>query len=280
MILATRDDELARACADDAIEALAARFPGELELHRIAVEDPDERLSRAAADVAVHRGDQLPLRLPSDSVLAYLPRRAATDALIAHAPLAALPPKARIETSSARRRAMLLRARQDLAVEDERGHLTERVESWRRGESHGVITATAAVKRLGIDAPFYELDAAVFVPGAGQGAIACVGKAGSRFEEFLGGIDDERTHIEVEVERSILLSLGGNADLPIGVRATKRGDSLMVHAVVLSADGQRAATLKEAIDAKDALYHADDFSEKLRGLGADVLLAGAKAAPR
>ncbi len=279
LILAGREGELARALADDVEAALRSRFPEDLDIHRMKDVSPDARLAAGDADVAVARAERLPLALPADTVVAaYLPRGPVTDALLSDFSLPRLPPKARIATSNLRRRAMLLRTRGDLAIQEVRAEARERVRLWRIGEFDGVVTATASLRRLAIDEPFAELDPGVFVPSPGQGAVACLCKAGSRFQEFLEGIDHARTRAEVEVERAVLRGIGGDPGLPVGIHATLRGDSLAVQAVVLSLDGRRAVTLRESIAAKDALYHADEFGEKLRRMGSDVLLARARRA--
>ena len=43
-------------------------------------------------------------------------------------------------------------------------------------------------------------------------------------------------------------------------------------------DGRRAVTLKHDLSSKDPLYEADEFAERLRRMGADVLLEQARRA--
>ena len=277
MILATRGSELARAHGSDVQDALAARFPAEIDVQRIVREDGNESVLRGEADVAVHRMEHLPPKIHEDLVIAgLLPRGPFTDALVSDASMKDLPKEGRVATTNIRRRAMLLRARADLKIVEAHADVKERIGSWRVGDVDAVVLPTASVKRLAIEAPFEELDPATFVPGAGQGALGCVCKRGSRFEEFLEGIDDGRTRSEVEVERAILHALGANLGMPVGLHAAKRGTQLTVHAIVLSLDGRRAVSMKEVIAAPDALYHADELGERLKGMGADVLLDKAR----
>ena len=279
MIVASLGSDLARAHAEDVRESLASRYPGEVELHPLVVDDLLGSVLAGKADVAVHRMEHLDAGIPEDLTLAaLLPRRSFTDALVADAPLRSLPRQARIGTSNVRRRALLLRARPDLQVLETHADVRSRIQQWRVGEWDGVVLPTISLKRLDLDAPFEELDPSTFVPSAGQGAIGCVCKRGSPFEAFLEGIDDARTRTEVEIERSVLHALGARPGAPVGVHAAKRGDRVVVNAVVVSLDGRRAVTLKHDLSAKDALYEADEFAERLRRMGGDVLLEQARKA--
>ena len=301
MILATRGSDLALAQTREVWDMLAARFEEELDLQRIVVKttgdvlkdatlrefggkgafvmEIDERVMAGEADVAVHSMKDVPTKMHEDLVVAaILPRRDFTDALVSDFPLAELPRGARIGTSSVRRKALLLRARPDLTIAEIRGNVPTRIRKWRAGEYDGVVLSTAGLKRLGLDDPHEPLDPNVFIPEPGQGAIACVCKRGSRFDEFLESIDDAETRAEVTAEREVLRALGGGCVAPVGVHATKTGEQLDVHAIVLSLDGRRAVTLRETISAQDPEYGADEIARKLKRMGGDVLLAEARKA--
>jgi hydroxymethylbilane synthase len=209
-------------------------------------------------------------------VAAILPRSAFEDALISDRTLETLPHRARIGTSSVRRRAMLLRARPDLQVAEIRGNVPTRVAKWRRGEYDGVVLSAAGLRRLGIDPPHQVLDPEVFVPEPGQGAIACVCRAGAPEEPYLRAIDDRTTRLEVEAEREVLHALGGGCVAPVGVHATLRGDALTIRAIVLSPDGRTAVSVHRTVAAKDSRHEADMIAEELRAMGADALLEQAR----
>ncbi len=277
MIVAARGDELGRAIARDVTDALAARFPDQIDFLSLAADELNAPVTTGRADVAVHRLEHLPPALPGGlTMAAILPRRAFTDALVSDFSFADLPREARIATSDFRRRAMLLRSRPDLKVIEAHSDVRTRVKMWRVGEWDGLVLPTYALRRLALETPIEEFDPASFVPSAGQGALACVCKPGSRFEEFLQGIDDAQTRAEVEVERAILRGIGGEPGLPVGIHAVRRRDSVTALALVLSLDGRSAVTLKRDLPAKEPLYEADEFAEQLKRMGADVLVAQAR----
>ncbi len=277
LTLACYGDDLARALAREAERALAARFPGELAVRTVGVEALEARLLAENVDVSVYPMDHLPFGLPDGLALAaVLPRRTPTDSLVSNFLLADLPRGATVATSHLRRRSMLLRARPDLRIVETHEDVRERVKQWRIGEVDGVALGTAGLDLLGIEAPRAELDARAFVPSAGQGAIGLVCRKGSPFEEIAQAADDVRARQEVQVERGILRALDGGTIAPIGIRASWRGAQLHVHAVILSLDGRRAVTLKEAITAKDPLYEADELAHRLQRMGGDILLEQAR----
>ncbi|MFB6218591.1 MAG: hydroxymethylbilane synthase [Halobacteriaceae archaeon] len=91
----------------------------------------DEEVLGGEADLAVHSMKDMPTDQPDDLVVAGVPRRAsARDALVTPdgTGLDGLPAGAVVGTSSVRRRAQLLAARPDLAVEPLRGNVDTRVE--------------------------------------------------------------------------------------------------------------------------------------------------------
>ncbi|MFQ5920097.1 MAG: hydroxymethylbilane synthase [Thermoplasmata archaeon] len=301
MILATRGSELALAQTQEVWNALVTKFPDDLELQNVVVrtsgdvlkdaalrdfggkgafvKEIDDRVLSEEADVAVHSLKDLPTKMHPDLIVAaILPRSAFTDALVSDYPLADLPAGARLGTSSVRRRAMLLRAQADLRVREIRGNVPTRVEKWRKGEYDGVVLSTAGLARLQIDAPYEQLDPEFFVPEPGQGAIACVCKMGSEFEEFLKSIDNTRTRKEVEVEREVLHAVGGGCVAPVGVLAIQQGNELTVRATVLSLDGRRVVTVQRTVPTEDGLSHANGMAEELKQRGADVLLEEARRA--
>jgi hydroxymethylbilane synthase len=300
MTLATRGSELALAQTQEVWGALAALFPA-LELRKAVVKtsgdvledaalrdfggkgafvtEIDERVRAGEADVAVHSLKDVPTEIAEAFVVAaILPRPAFEDVLVSDHTLAALSQGARIGTSSVRRRAMLLRARPDLQVAEIRGNVPTRVAKWRRGEYDGVVLSAAGLRRLGIDASHEVLDPEVFVPEPGQGAVACICRAGAPEEPYLRAIDDRTTRVEVEAEREVLHALGGGCVAPVGVHATLRGESLTIRAIVLSLDGRTAVAVHRTVPAKDPRREANAIAEELRAMGADALLEEARRA--
>ena len=128
-----------------------------------------------SVDIAVHSLKDLPTQGPAELVLAAVPpREDVADALISptHRTLDALPPGAKVGTSSPRRRAQLLFRRPDLEVVTIRGNVETRLNQALEGRLDAVVLAWAGLKRLGLESHVTQrLAPPEFLPAVGQGAL-------------------------------------------------------------------------------------------------------------
>ncbi|MBX6377192.1 MAG: hydroxymethylbilane synthase, partial [Clostridia bacterium] len=194
--MGTRGSRLALAQAQRVAAALCRRWPGlvvetvvirtrgdvtvrplgELGGDGLFTRAIEEALLEGRVDLAVHSAKDLPTRLAGGCVVAAWPERASVaDVLVSRtgAGLAELPPGARVGTSSPRRAALLRELRPDLAVVPLRGNVETRLRRVEEGEVDAAVLAEAGLVRLGLETcRTQRLDPAVFVPAAGQGALA------------------------------------------------------------------------------------------------------------
>lgn len=139
----------------------------------------DQALLAGEVDAAVHSAKDVPNRLREGlSLLALTRSLDETDALVAGCPLGELPPASRIGTSSQLRRREILSLRPDLRLVDIRGNIEERIAMVDRGEVDGIIVATCAVKRLGLESRIAETLTYETTPLQGQ--LAVVGRVNDR----------------------------------------------------------------------------------------------------
>ncbi|MSQ42224.1 MAG: hydroxymethylbilane synthase [Dehalococcoidia bacterium] len=265
--IATRGSPLALAQTRLAIDALRAVDP-ELETSVVEVSTEGDRdrttplavlggrgvfvravedvLLEGRADLAVHSLKDVPGELAPGLVLgAFLPRGDARDALVASAGrrLAALPPGARVGTSSQRRVALLRALRPDLAVREIRGNVDTRLRKVADGEYDGAVLAAAGLERLGRLAEATQLfEAAEFPPAPGQGVIALQCRAGGdpadrALRALLARVDDGATRAAAAAERGFLAALGAGCALPVGAYARLDGGLLTVRGVIADPAG-------------------------------------------
>ncbi len=223
-----------------------AKSPGELRRFGVGVfvREIESALLGGQVDVAIHSFKDMPLGLPDGTVIAATPERAdPRDALVSRdgLGLAELAEGGRVGTSSARRRAQLLRARPDLEAVDIRGNLDTRIRKVEEGEDGlaAIIVAAAGLDRSGRTGRAAEIfDVSSFVPAASQGALAvqCRVDDGATCE-LVSTIDHLPTRIASEAERAILAALGGSCRVPVGVLAAVEGDGFSIIASVLSLNG-------------------------------------------
>lgn len=227
-------------------------------------------------DVAVHSLKDLPTAPIDGLVLAAVPpREAVFDALIAprHRTLAALPPGARIGTSSLRRRALLGHARPDAVVVDLRGNVETRLRQALEGSLDAVILAEAGLRRLGLDPHATErLGLPAFLPAVGQGALGLECRAGdAATRSLLAALDDSASHRAVVAERALLAALHGGCLVPLGAWARDEGGALRLDAAVLDPEGRRR--LDASASGGDPLELGREVAARLLDQGAADLLA-------
>ena len=194
-------------------------------------------------DLAVHSMKDLPTDLPDGLCIAAIPAREdPRDVLVTQSGLFLdqLQKGAKIGTTSPRRRSQLLHLRPDLQVVDVRGNLDTRLRKLHETDLDGVILAAAGIKRLigeEIITEYFEGDR--MVPAAGQGALGIETRtADLEIKTLLGAINDSYSEAEVFAERAVLRELGGGCQVPIGVNARLKDDSLHLIATVCNLDGK------------------------------------------
>ena len=126
-----------------------------------------------------------------------------------------------IGTSSSRRKSQVLALRQDLTIKDLRGNVPTRVEKLKSGAYDAILLAYAGVSRLNLDLgglKVVKLDPEEFVPAPAQGVLALqIRKNETKLSELLAEINNEEVQQQILIERSILKSMDGGCQLPLGV---------------------------------------------------------------
>jgi hydroxymethylbilane synthase len=287
--IGTRGSALALVQANEVGDALRARghqveiVPMRTEGDRLAtvklaavggkglfVREIEDALLARTIDVAVHSLKDLPADLPAGLVLAAFPlREDPHDILVTRTPggLESLAPGSVVGTSSPRRRALVLAARPDLAIEPLRGNVDTRLRKLQSEGLDAIVLAAAGVKRLGLRPPHAEaLAVETFVPAVGQGVLGLEARADdARVLAELAALDDRTTRACAEAERAFLARLGASCVTPVAAHASMNDGTLVMRALVVSEDGSKI--LRERGTAAPAV--AETLGRRL----ADALLA-------
>ena len=229
-------------------------------------------------DLAVHSLKDLATELPEGLCIAAIPTREdPRDVLITASglPLEDLLNGATIGTTSPRRKAQLLHIRQDLQVVDIRGNIDTRLRKLHETGLDGIILAAAGINRLRkpeVITQFFDVER--MIPAVGQGALAIETRQGdTALETLLEPLNDPKTVAEVTAERSMLESLGGGCQVPIGAYAKHVDDELSLIGVVCHPEGA-LRIVKSAKGEPNAAQHLGEVvAERLREGGATGLLA-------
>ena len=225
----------------------------------------EDALLRGEIDLAVHSLKDMPTLLPDGLALAAIPAREDPRDALVGSTLVEIPEGARVGTSSLRRAAQLRHLRPDLNVQTIRGNVDTRLRKLDEGQFDVIVLASAGLRRLGWEHRIAEsLDPSVMCPAVGQGALAIETRVG---DSICQQLDNAPTRICVMAERSLLATLGGGCQVPIGAHARLEGDSLHLLGVIVAPDGSRVIRLEtQGPAAKGETLGAE--------LGASLLAAG------
>jgi hydroxymethylbilane synthase len=264
--LSTRGDEV----LDRSLSTIGGKglFMKELELAML----------RGEADCAVHSLKDVPMELDGPFVLpAILERADHADAFVSNRydNIDALPPGARVGSSSLRRQAQLRARRPNLQLVDLRGNVNTRLAKLDADEYDAIILACAGLQRLGFDARIRaRLDAPAWLPAPAQGAITVECREDDAATRALCAVlDHAPTRICVEAERAMNRALHGSCQVPVAAFARlHEGHLHLVGAVGSARDGRsvRADAIGHA-NAPDAL--GERLAQELLALGAGEFIA-------
>ncbi len=226
-------------------------------------------------DLAVHSLKDLQTQIPAGLKLAAVTKRHnVEDVLIARKKgitIQSLPEFGVVATGSLRRRSQLLHLRPDLSILDLRGNVPSRIQKFLESEWDAIILARAGVERLNLKKHISSyIPTQEILPAVGQGALGIeIYEENKLVEEIIQSIHHEDTYKAVLAERSLLRTLEGGCQVPIGAYAEVKATGLYLDAMVGSLDG--------SITYRKKLRGSKNDSETLGNvLAKELLKAGAK----
>jgi hydroxymethylbilane synthase len=268
-------------------DKLAEAKLSEIGGKRLFVKEIEDALLAGEVDLAVHSSKDMPAVLPDGLQLgAVLPREDARDAVVLPvqegAPLTLdelvkhLGRAPRIGTSSIRRTAQLTRLFPGAHFLPVRGNLGTRLAKLDAGRDFdAIVLAAAGLKRLQRgDRISALLPVDGCVPAPGQGIIAVETREGDgRVLEALSRLNDPSALAALTAERAVVTHLGGGCQMPIGAHAILEDGDLAMTAIVVSADGARAARAEARGRTANAHAVGIEVAEQLLARGAGEILA-------
>ncbi|MBZ5662925.1 MAG: hydroxymethylbilane synthase [Acidobacteriia bacterium] len=244
----------------------------------VFIKELEDALLDLRVDLAVHSMKDVPTEMPAGLTLSAICRREdVRDALlsVSGATLESLPKAARVGTSSLRRQAQLLHARNDLRMLELRGNVDTRIEKLKRGDYDAIVLAKAGLDRIGLSAHITQvLPQEVSLPAAGQGAIGIESRAAdTETLRVLAQLNHAETRCSVIAERAALAGLDGGCQVSIGAWARVENGKLTLDVAVLSPDGSKRISEKDSGAPEQAEAIGASIAKKLRERGAAALLA-------
>ena len=232
----------------------------------------EEALLAGSIDLAVHSLKDMPTALPQGLTLAAIPpREDPRDALIGRA-LVDSHAGDKVGTSSLRRAAQLHALGRGLAIETLRGNVDTRLRKLDEGQYASIVLAAAGLRRLGWADRIRELlDADVMCPAPGQGALAIETRDDDGpAREFARKLNHPPSNTAVTAERSLLATLEGGCQVPIGAYAHLEDTAIHLRAIVATPDGSRI--VRDRASGADAVALGRELGERLLAAGAREIL--------
>ncbi|NRA43833.1 MAG: hydroxymethylbilane synthase [Oligoflexales bacterium] len=273
------------------------RFLHEIGGKGVFVKEIEQALLDGKADIAVHSLKDLPAQLPDPfAFAAVLPRHKSGDTMVLHpraasrvqdediltAELFAALGSISVGTGSLRRSCFLKAVNQDAKVVPIRGNVDTRLSKLRNGDWDSLILAGASFERLGLapELKQLQLDPHWFIPSPSQGALVVESLSNFEFIQDLQFLDCLQTRTRVSIERQVLLGLGGDCTLPIGVHSYYEGGELKLAASVLNHSGQEARVSLSWAAEGDMLAKSNELAgevvQSLVGAGVNPILKSLK----
>lgn len=243
------------------------------------VKELEQALIDRRIDFAVHSLKDVPTELPEGlCLLAVMERLDPGDALVAKGKLTDLPPGSKIGTGSLRRVIQLTRLRPDLKPCSIRGNIDTRLRKVASGEVDGIITATAALIRLGWEDKITEyLPLDTFLPAAGQGALVVEARLDNKdLADIITPLNHLPTWQSITAERTFLSTVGSGCRAPVAVLGTVNASTLTLEAMIASYDGQEKLQLSEQGIATSPETLGTHLAHKMLDMGANGFITGAK----
>ena len=237
----------------------------------------EDALLAREIDMAVHSMKDLTTEQPKGLTIGAVPiRENPRDVLVSRKKekLQALPGGARIGTSSSRRIAQLLAARNDLEIVDMHGNVDTRLSKLERGDYDAIVVAAAGLIRLGLTKHVTEfLSTEIMLPAVGQGALAVeCRETDPEVQKMLVKVDDRQTRSAVEAERAFARRLGANCHTPIAAYAKTDLQNVTIDGMVAAASGRMLVRGRLTGSANDSEKVGVQLAESLLKKGAGAIL--------
>lgn len=255
---------------------------------RLFVKDIEDVLMRGDVDLAVHSAKDMPAVLAAGlDIAAVLPREDPRDALVLGsstsvvdlaAAIAHLGETPVVGTSSVRRVAQLTGLLRQASFAPIRGNVDTRLRKLDAGEFHAIVLAAAGMRRLGFgDRISAAIPVEVCVPAPGQGIVAIEIRADDgETRRMVAPISDEAAAVSLTAERTVVETLGGGCQLPLGAIALHTSGGLQMYGVVASPDGRQVIRREAAGAASEAAALGRKLADLLAAGGAVAILDEAR----
>ncbi len=224
----------------------------------------DRALIEGEVDFCVHSMKDVESVRPKEiHIAAVRPRGDVRDRIVGAESIDKLKQGAVVGTSSARRKAQLLRLRPDLKIVPIRGNVETRLRKVEEGEVDATLLAAAGLKRLEISAGT-AIPTEILLPAPGQAVIGMECRTNdTRTQSVLTTVNNAITFECVMAEREFTRALGADCASPVAAFCVLEDGELRMRAQLFSEDGTEMVEDRAAFDCDDMKAPAELARELL-----------------
>lgn len=217
------------------------------------IKELEESLLSQKIDFAVHSAKDVPPVIHSQTeISAFTKRIDDRDCMISsqYRNIEELPQNAVIGTSSARRKAFLLRMRPDLQIIDFRGNIDTRLDKVFARKVDAAILAISGITRINKQSLVSSnIEISKMLPAGGQGSLALqILKNNHEISDLIACLNHSITKICIKTERAFLRELGASCFTPVGVNARIENNELVLRTAIISYDGKEIYETSSSCD--------------------------------
>lgn len=249
----------------------------------VFVTEIERALRERRIDLAVHSLKDLPTTQPAGLRLIIVgPREDVRDVFVTRNQRESDPPILRIGTSSLRRTAQLRLLYPHAEILSIRGNVDTRLRKLDAGEYDGIVLAAAGLHRLLLQErlenrlTYFPIEQ--MMPAPGQGALALEIRDEAAMHELLTPLNDPIARATTTAERMFMRCLGAGCYLPVASYGEIANDTLLLHGLVISLDGQQQVRVSQSIawsstsPLEDAAHLGIALAEQALAQGADAII--------
>lgn len=218
-------------------------------------------------DVGVHSMKDMETDLPENLTIAcMLKREDPRDVFLSHKyTLGDLPQDAKVGTVSLRRMVQLKKMFPNVSILPLRGNIVSRLEKLKNGEFDAIILALAGLKRLNlVDDSCQPFSFQQMLPAVGQGVVGVeCRKDDVDLIALLERVSCLESRMCVEIERSMLKTLGGSCHTPIAGFCEKLDDSYVLEGLLANPETLQMERVRKKVSMKDACSLGENVARDL-----------------
>jgi len=240
----------------------------------------EESLIKRDIDIAIHSVKDLTTNISTGLVIAAVTKRLdPRDVMItrSNCKFSQIPARAKVGTSSARRKAQLLAARADLEILELHGNVDTRIRKIRNGEYDVIVLASAGLARLGLESHVSEvISTDVMLPAVGQGALAIQCREDDEeIRDLMTQIEHRPTREAVQAERAFAKKLGADCQTPVAAYARYESARFVIEGMVAAPNGRILVRSRLTSQSKKPESVGEELASRLLAQGAQTIMEAA-----